>query len=228
MNPSERNVGTGRPEDITAVPVRRPGRWIAARDHPDHRRVAGPLGRQQHALPLAYRRPLPVRRAGSCTGSGRDAEADGDLDGRSASSSGSSLAVMRLSPNPLVSRGELALHLVLPRHAAAGPALFWYYIAALCSPRSRLGVPFGGPAIINANANSLIPTFVGGHPRPGAQRGRLHGGDRPRRHHLGRARARPRRRLAGHVPPADDAPSRAAAGDAGDHPADRQRDRSRC
>ena len=58
------------------------------------------------------------------------------------------LAVMRLSPNPLVSGRELALHLVLPRHAVLVQLLFWYFIAALY-PKIALGVPFG-PSFIHA------------------------------------------------------------------------------
>jgi polar amino acid transport system permease protein len=37
--------------------------------------------------------------------------------------------------------------------------LFWNFIGALY-PHITLGVPFGGPSIINANANSLISTSV--------------------------------------------------------------------
>jgi polar amino acid transport system permease protein len=69
------------------------------------------------------------------------------------------LAVMRLSPNPLVS-GSSWLYIWFFRGTPLlVQLLFWGFIAALF-PRITLGVPFGGPAIIDVSALSLIPPFV--------------------------------------------------------------------
>jgi len=69
------------------------------------------------------------------------------------------LAVMRLSPNPLIS-GSSWLYIWFFRGTPLlVQILFWNFISALY-PKISLGVPFGGPAIINADANSLIPTSV--------------------------------------------------------------------
>ena len=55
--------------EIKAVPVRHPGRWVAARDHPRDRGGARALGRQQRATSSgAVVGAIPVRRARSCTG----------------------------------------------------------------------------------------------------------------------------------------------------------------
>ena len=68
------------------------------------------------------------------------------------------LAVMRLSPNPLVS-GSSWLYIWFFRGTPLlVQLLFWNFIGALY-PRIDLGVPFG-PSFIHANANTLIPGFV--------------------------------------------------------------------
>jgi polar amino acid transport system permease protein len=70
------------------------------------------------------------------------------------------LAVMRLSPNPLVS-GASWLYIWLFRGTPVlVQILLWYNIAALY-PRLSLGVPFG-PTFAHANANALITPFVAG------------------------------------------------------------------
>jgi polar amino acid transport system permease protein len=66
---------------------------------------------------------------------------------------------MRLSPNPLIS-GSSWLYIWFFRGTPLlVQILFWNFISALY-PTISLGVPFGGPALIHANANSLIPTSV--------------------------------------------------------------------
>ena len=60
------------------------------------------------------------------------------------------LAVMRLSPNPLVSGGELALHLVLPRHAGAR--------AAAVLVQHRRAVPEDRPRASRSGRRSSTPT----------------------------------------------------------------------
>src|ERR1043166_8834462 len=63
-----------------------------------------------------------------------------------------------------------------------------------------------------------------GHARARAERGRVHGGDRARRNHFRAGRPDPRGAEPRDDETADDAADRAAAGDARDRPANRQRD----
>jgi len=68
-------------------------------------------------------------------------------------------AVMRQSPNPLVS-GFSWLYIWFFRGTPLlVQLLFWFNISALF-PTISLGVPFGGPAIINGNANTVITAFT--------------------------------------------------------------------
>jgi polar amino acid transport system permease protein len=68
------------------------------------------------------------------------------------------LAVMRLSPNPMLS-GTSWLYIWFFRGTPVlVQLLFWYNIAALY-PKIALGVPFG-PALVHTNANTLIPAFT--------------------------------------------------------------------
>ncbi len=69
------------------------------------------------------------------------------------------MAVMRLSLNPIVS-GFSWLYIWFFRGTPLlVQLLFWLFGAALFK-HVTLGVPFGGPAIINPSYNSLIPAFV--------------------------------------------------------------------
>jgi polar amino acid transport system permease protein len=68
------------------------------------------------------------------------------------------LAVMRLSPNPLVA-GFSSFYIWLFRGTPVlVQILFWNFISALY-PRIDLGIPFG-PSFIHADANSLIKPFT--------------------------------------------------------------------
>jgi polar amino acid transport system permease protein len=70
------------------------------------------------------------------------------------------LAVMRLSPNPLLS-GVSWLYIWFFRGTPVlVQILFWGYIAALY-PRLSLGIPFG-PQFVHFSANSVISPFVAG------------------------------------------------------------------
>jgi polar amino acid transport system permease protein len=69
------------------------------------------------------------------------------------------MAVMRLSPNPLVSGASWIYIWFFRGTPLLVQILFWNNIGALYHT-IVLGVPFGGPGIIHANANSLIPTSV--------------------------------------------------------------------
>jgi polar amino acid transport system permease protein len=68
------------------------------------------------------------------------------------------LAVMRLSPNPLVSGASWLYIWFLRGTPVLVQLLFWYNIAALY-PKIALGIPFG-PAFVHANANTLITPFT--------------------------------------------------------------------
>jgi polar amino acid transport system permease protein len=67
-------------------------------------------------------------------------------------------AVMRLSPNPLVSGASWLYIWFFRGTPLLVQLLFWGFIAALY-PTIDLGVPFG-PSFIHANANSVITPFV--------------------------------------------------------------------
>ena len=67
---------------------------------------------------------------------------------------GDLLAVMRLSPNPLVSGGSWLYIWFFRGTPVLVQLLFWYFIAALYQTID-LGVPFG-PQFIHINANTLI------------------------------------------------------------------------
>jgi polar amino acid transport system permease protein len=70
------------------------------------------------------------------------------------------LAVMRLSPNPLVA-GASSLYIWIFRGTPVlVQILFWYNIAALY-PRFSLGIPFG-PTFADFDASALIVPFVAG------------------------------------------------------------------
>ena len=70
------------------------------------------------------------------------------------------MAVMRLSPNPLVA-GASSLYIWIFRGTPVlVQILFWYNIAALY-PRISIGVPFG-PTFADFNASALITPFVAG------------------------------------------------------------------
>ena len=94
------------------------------------------------------------------------------------------LAVMRLSPNPILS-GASSLYIWFFRGTPLlVQIIFWFNLASLF-PRLSLGIPFG-PRFVTVDANTIITTLIGGRPGPRPQRGRLHVGDRARRHPLRR------------------------------------------
>ncbi len=70
------------------------------------------------------------------------------------------LAVMRLSPNPLLSGASWFYIWFFRGTPLLVQLLFWYNIAALY-PKIGLGVPFG-PSFIHADANTLITPFAAG------------------------------------------------------------------
>jgi polar amino acid transport system permease protein len=152
---------TGRPDEIEAVPVRHPGRWIAA------------------AIVLVIAASL-IRSVVVNTGPNKGFQwstvgkylfDSRILHGVTVTLEltvlsmiigillGILAAVMRLSPNPIVSGASWLYIWFFRGTPLLVQLLFWGFIGALY-PTISLGVPFGGPSIIHAGANSLITPFV--------------------------------------------------------------------
>ena len=162
METSERTQSpTGRPDEIEAVPVRHPGRWVAA------------------AIVLVIVASL-VRSVVVNTGPNKGFQwsvvGNYLFDSRILHGVTVTLeltvlsmiigillgilaAVMRLSPNPIVAGASWLYVWFFRGTPLLVQLLFWGFIGALY-PKISLGVPFGGPAIVNASANSLITPFV--------------------------------------------------------------------
>jgi polar amino acid transport system permease protein len=146
---------TGRPDDIRALPVRRPGRWVAA------------------ALVVVVAAAL-VRSVVTSPGFQWGVVGDYLFDQRVLEGLlvtieltviamvigivlGVLLAVMRLSPNPLLSRSSWLYIWFFRGTPVLVQLLFWYNIAALY-PKLGLGIPFG-PAFVHPDVNALITAF---------------------------------------------------------------------
>jgi polar amino acid transport system permease protein len=146
----------GRPDEIEAVPVRHPGRWVAAaivlvvaasivrsiitnKNFQWH--IVGQYlfdHRILHGVVVTIELTVISMAIGILLGL--------------------LLAVMRQSPNPIVS-GSSWLYIWFFRGTPLlVQILFWYAIISLF-PTIDLGVPFG-PALIHANGNQLITAFV--------------------------------------------------------------------
>ncbi len=155
MSSAEDASQGGRPDEITAVPVRRPGRWIAA------------------AVVLVIAASL-IRSIVSAAGFQWEVVGEYLFDSRVLEGLlvtieltviamaigivlGVLLAVLRLSPNPLLSRASWAYIFFFRGTPVLVQLLFWYNIAALY-PKIALGIPFG-PAFIHPDANTLITAF---------------------------------------------------------------------
>jgi polar amino acid transport system permease protein len=149
---------TGPPEEIKAVPVRHPGRWIAAaivaillvalvnsmvtNDRFEWNVVGDYLfsSRILHGLVITLELTALAMAIGIVLGV--------------------ILALMRLSPNPLLS-GSSWIYIWLFRGTPVlVQILFWNNIAALY-PSIDLGIPFG-PSFVHLNANDLITPFLAG------------------------------------------------------------------
>jgi polar amino acid transport system permease protein len=142
-----------RPDEIKAIPVRHPGRWVAAAiilvlaaeigysmaTNPRFRwGIVGHYffsSRILHGLGVT----LELTAIAMAVGIGL----------------GVVLAVMRLSPNPLVSTASWFYIWLFRGTPVLVQLLFWEFISALY-PRIGFGVPFGGPIFVHGNANSLI------------------------------------------------------------------------
>ncbi|MDQ6811424.1 MAG: amino acid ABC transporter permease [Actinomycetota bacterium] len=156
MSSREVTEGTGRPEDIRAVPVRRPGRWIAAA--------------VVFVVALALVRSVATNPRFEWSVVGNYLFDERILEGVRVTIEltliamaigivlGVVLAIMRLSPNPLVSGGSWLYIWFFRGTPVLVQLLFWYNIAALY-PKIDLGIPFG-LAFVHADANTLITAFT--------------------------------------------------------------------
>jgi polar amino acid transport system permease protein len=70
------------------------------------------------------------------------------------------LAVMRLSPNPLVKGGSWLYVWFFRGTPVLVQILFWGIGISALYPKISIGIPFGGPEFASANANKLITLFV--------------------------------------------------------------------
>lgn len=148
---------TGRPDEIEAVPVRHPGRWIAAAiivviaasiiravvtDKGFQWHVVGQYlfdSRILHGVLVTIELTVLSMLIGILLGI--------------------LLASMRQSPNPLVSGASWLYIWFFRGTPLLVQLLFWYNIGALFPGGISLGVPFG-PAIVHGSANNIITTFV--------------------------------------------------------------------
>jgi polar amino acid transport system permease protein len=147
---------TGRPDDIEAVPVRHPLRWVAA------------------VIVLVIAASI-VRSIVTNANFGWHLVGQYLFDQRVLSGVvktleltvlsmlvgvilGVILAVMRQSPNPILSGGSWLYIWFFRGTPLLLQIFFWFNITALF-PKIDLGVPFG-PALIHANGNAIITTFV--------------------------------------------------------------------
>ena len=143
---------TAPPEAIKAVPVRHPGRWVASVvvlalaaavvdsvvTNPNFQwGVVGQYFTSQQVLNGLYK-TLELTAFAMAVGVGL----------------GTLLAVMRLSPNPLVSGGSWVYIWFFRGTPVLVQVLVWYNISALY-PEISLGIPFG-PTLLHGNANNLI------------------------------------------------------------------------
>jgi polar amino acid transport system permease protein len=149
-----------RPEEIKAVPVRRPGRWLAAFvvlvcsasiirfaifDSAIEWHVVGQyLFNPQvlNAVVRVFYLTVLAMLIGVILGV--------------------ILAIMRLSPNPILKSASWIYIYVFRGTPLLVQMIFWYNISALFpAPRHLIdiGIPFG-PALIHPNANTLITVFV--------------------------------------------------------------------
>jgi polar amino acid transport system permease protein len=157
-SPEDTEQREGRPEDIRAVPVRHVGRWIGAlvvivvavaiinSAASDPRFEWGVVGEYlfDHRVLEGLVKTIELTVIAMAIGVVL----------------GILLAVMRLSPNPLVAGASWLYIWFFRGTPVLVQIFFWYYISALY-PRINLGVPFG-PALIHINANTAITPFTAG------------------------------------------------------------------
>jgi polar amino acid transport system permease protein len=146
-----------RPDDIRAVPVRHTGRWVAtvlilvfgaslvhsiATNKQLEWHVVGRFLFDQRILE-GVTRTIELTVSAMAVGVAL----------------GVVLAVMRLSPNPLVSGSSWLYIWFFRATPVLVQLLFWYNIAAIY-PSISLGIPFVGVEFVHGSANTVITTFV--------------------------------------------------------------------
>jgi polar amino acid transport system permease protein len=147
-----------RPDEIKAIPVRHPGRWVAAgivivlgaalaKSIATNGNFQWGVVRQYfltsqvlHGVLVTIELTVLAMAIGIVLGV--------------------LLAVMRLSPNPLVSSASWLYIWFFRGTPVLVQILFWYNISALY-PRLSVGIPFG-PQFAHFSANTVIKTFVAG------------------------------------------------------------------
>jgi polar amino acid transport system permease protein len=147
---------TGRPDEIKAVPVRRPGRWIAAAivlviAASIVRSIITNKNFQWHVVGQYLFDSRVLHGVWTTIWLTVLCMVIGIVLGVLA-------AVMRLSPNPILSSASWLYIWFFRGTPLLVQVLFWYNIAALF-PVVSLGIPFG-PAIVHQSANSLITPTV--------------------------------------------------------------------
>ena len=148
---------TGRPDDIEAVPVRHPWRWVAA--------VIVLIIAASIIRSIVNNPNFAWGTVGDYLFNPRILRGVVKTIWLTALSMvigillGIVLAVMRMSPNKLISGSSWLYIWFIRGTPLLVQLLFWNFISALY-PKIALGVPFGGPAIINADSNHLISTTV--------------------------------------------------------------------
>ena len=146
-----------RPDEIRAIPVRHPGRWVAA--------ALILLLAASLIHSVATNKQIEWHVVGHYLFDQRIVEAVLVTLELTASAMalgvilGAVLAVMRLSPNPLVS-GSSWLYIWFFRGTPVlVQLLFWYNVAAIY-PHISLGIPFVGVEFVHGSANTVITTYV--------------------------------------------------------------------
>jgi polar amino acid transport system permease protein len=149
-------VASGRSDQIKAVPVPHPGRWIA--------------GAIVLLLAVALVRSVATNPRFEWDLVGKYLTSDSVLHGLVVTleltviamaigiALGVVLAVMRLSANPLVAGASWLYIWFFRGTPVLVQLLFWNFIAALY-PKISIGIPFG-PELVHADANTLITPFV--------------------------------------------------------------------
>src|SRR5947209_7940660 len=147
----------GRPDEIRAVPVRHPGRWLAA--------ALILLFGTSLARSVATNNRLEWHVVGQFLFDHRILEGvvvTLELTGSAMAMGvilGVVLAVMRLSPNPLVSGASWLYIWFFRATPVLVQLLFWYNIAAIY-PSISLGIPFVGVEFVHGSANTVVTTYV--------------------------------------------------------------------
>ena len=148
---------TGRPDEIRAVPVRHPGRWVATvvillfaasliRSVTTNKHIEWQVVGQflfDHRVLEGVVVTLELTAVAMAVGVVL----------------GVALAITRLSPNPLVSGASWLYIWFFRGTPVLVQLLFWFNVSAIY-PSISLGLPFVGVEFVHGSANTVITTFV--------------------------------------------------------------------